>query len=286
MVYDYINMTNVAPVVVAPLVRGAYSVKKMIWVLCVLAVIALVVPLRSAGPGFDRDSFKQFVTLRAGTGNPVYWYAIGEVYSYPEGKRLLTIEGSDTARMVTSNEPDTAIQLSRKVFVYRDPVTNEILKEYKDQPVTRIAYPYQFITYKLQGERLATFVEQGSGANLQKIGPGDNFLLRRLGPSLVFSSPLFLNMETPRGHYEAYENYDFVYHPGEADPAARHQLIWNRFGDLPAFLGKGKAMIQMVGWRVDRFEDLPPSIRDYVKTEAPLWMQPPKDLEEIRSLQK
>ena len=243
-------------------------------------------PLWSAGPGFDRDSFKQFVTLRAGTGAPVYWYATGEVYSYPDGKRVLLIEGSDTARMVTSGEPDTAIQLSRKVFVYRDPETREILKEYKGQPVTRIAYPYQFITYKLQGDRLVTFVEQGSGANLQKIGPGDNFLLRRLGPSLVFSSPLFLNMETPRGHYEAYENYDFVYHPDEKNPAAKHQLVWNRFGDLPAFVGKGKAMIQMVGWRVDRFEDLPASIRDYVKTEAQLWMQPPKDLDEIRSLQK
>ncbi|MCX6551348.1 MAG: DUF1838 family protein [Acidobacteria bacterium] len=258
----------------------------MAWALCLIATAALVVPAVTAGPGFDRDTFKQFVTLRAGTGAPVYWYAIGEVYSSPEGKRLLRIEGSDTARMIAATEPDTAIQLSRKVFIYRDPETNEILKEYKGQPVVRIAYPYQFITYKLVGDRLTTFVEQGAGANLQKIGPGDNFLLRRLGPSLVFSSPLFLNMETPRGHYEAYENYDFVYHPAEQDPAAKHQLIWNRVGDLPAFVGKGKAVIQMVGWRVDRFEDLPASIREYVKAEAPLWMQPPKDLDEIRSLQK
>jgi hypothetical protein len=42
----------------------------------------------------------------------------------------------------------------------------------------------------------------------------------------------------------------------------------------------------MVGWRVDRFEDLPASIREYVRTEAPLWMAPPKDLDEIRALQK
>ena len=260
--------------------------KKPTWALGVVAVAVLAVPVLSSGSGFDRDTFKQFVTLRAGTGIPVYWYAIGEVYSSPEGKRLLRIEGSDAARMIPSDQPDTAFQLSRKVFVYRDPETNEILKEYKGQPVTRIAYPYQFITYKLEGDRLTTFVEQGSGANLQKIGPGDNFLLRRLGPSLVFSSPLFLNMETPRGKYEAYENYDFVYHPAEKDPAAKHQLIWNRFGDLPAFVGKGKAVIQMVGWRVDRFEDLPSSIREYVRTDAPLWMAPPKDLDEIRALQK
>jgi hypothetical protein len=261
-------------------------VKKRAWSLALVAAAVLAVPNLAAGPGFDRDTFRQFVTLRAGTGTPVYWYAIGEVYSSPEGKRLLIIEGSDTARMIPSSEPDTAIQLSRKVFVYRDPATNEILKTYNGQPVTRIAYPYQFITYKLVGDKLTTFVEQGAGANLQKIGPGENFLLRRLGPSLVFSSPLFLNMDTPRGRYEAYENYDFVFHPGEKDPAAKHQLIWNRFGDLPAFVGKGKAVIQMVGWRVDRFEDLPASIREYIKTDAPMWMAPPKDLDEIRTLQK
>jgi hypothetical protein len=254
---------------------------------CAIVVAAIwVVPVWTSGPGFDRESFKQFVTLRAGSGAPVYWYAIGEVYSYPEGKRVLRIEGSDTARLGSSSEPDTAIQLSRKVFVYRDPETNELLREYKGQPVSRIAYPYQFITYKLQGDRLVTMVEQGSGANLQRIGPGDNFLLRRLGSSLVFSSPLFINMETPRGKYEAYENYDFVYHPGEKEPAARHQLTWNRIGDLPVFVGKGRAVIQMVGWRVDRFEDLPSTIRDYIKADAQMWMQPPRDIDEIRALQK
>jgi len=154
-------------------------VKKPAWALGVVAVAVLAVPVLTSGPEFDRDTFKQFVTLRAGTGTPVYWYAIGEVYSSPEGRRLLRIEGSDTARMIPSDQPDTTIQLSRQVFIYRDPETNETLKEYK-----------------------------------------------------------------------------------------------------------GKAVIQMVGWRVDRFEDLPAPIREYVRTEAPLWMAPPKALDEIRALQK
>lgn len=260
--------------------------KKLSWPMVVALMAAVTVSLSSQAPGFDAETFKQFVHLRAGTGEPVYWYAIGEVYSSPDGKRLFRIEGSDTARLLPGENPNTYYQLSRKVFVYRDLQTNEVLKTYQGQPVTRIAYPYQYITYKLEGDRLTTFVEQGAGAGLQKIGPGDNFLLRRLGPSLVYSSPLFLNMETPRGKYEAYENYDFVYHPGEADPAAKFQLVWNRFGDLPPFAGKGRSVIQMVGWRVDRFEDLPASIRDYVKAEAQLWMAPPKDLAEIRQLQK
>lgn len=259
---------------------------RVTWAACLAIVTLAVAPALSSGPGFDRETFKQFVTLRAGSGTPVYWYALGEVYSYPDGKRVLLIEGSDTARLVPTGDPDSVYQLSRKIFVYRDPVTNEILREYEGRQVTRIAYPYQFITYKLQGDKLVTYVEQGSGAGLQKIGPGENFLLRRLGSTLVFSTPLFLNLETPKGRYEAYENYDFVFHPAEKDPAARHQLVWNRIGDLPAFVGKGRSVIQMVGWRVDRFEDLPASIREYIRTEAPMWMAPPKDLDEIRALQK
>jgi hypothetical protein len=253
-----------------------------------LALVAvLAAPVRSSGPGFDRDTFKQFVTMRAGTGTPVYWYALGEVYSYPEGKRLLRIEGSDTARLIQpADAPDTAIQLSRKIFVYRDPDTNELLRDYKGQPVSRIAYPYQFITYKLEGDLLTTFVEQGAGSRLTKIGPGKDFLLRRIGTNLVYSAPLFLNMDTPQGRYEAYENYDFFLRPSESQPSARYQMAWNRIGDLPAFLGKGRAVIQMIGWRVDRFDDLPATIREYIKAEAPLWMQPPKDLNEIRELQK
>jgi hypothetical protein len=44
--------------------------------------------------------------------------------------------------------------------------------------------------------------------------------------------------------------------------------------------------MHMVSWRVDRFEDLPQSIRDYVQSEATLWREPPRDLAEIRRLQQ
>ena len=45
-------------------------------------------------------------------------------------------------------------------------------------------------------------------------------------------------------------------------------------------------MAQMVGWRTSKFEDLPEVLRTYIETEAPLWKEPPKNLEEIRELQK
>ena len=43
--------------------------------------------------------------------------------------------------------------------------------------------------------------------------------------------------------------------------------------------------MHMVAWRYDKFEDIPATMREYVETESPLWRSPPRDLEDIRSLQ-
>jgi hypothetical protein len=245
-------------------------------------------PLWAGSVDFDYESFEQFVAMRIGTGEPVYWYNIGEVYTYPEGRLVCLIEGCDTARLVRApGDPHTAIQLSRKYYVYRDAETRALLKEYNGAPVPPIAYPYQYLTFTLDGGRVVTSVEQGAGAGLVKIGPVDNFILRRIGSNLIVSAPLFLNRETPRGRYEAYENYDFILRTAESNPADRYQMTWNRFADAPVFLlSKGRCMLQMIGWRVDRFEDVPASIRDTIAADAPMWKEPPRDLDEIRALQK
>jgi hypothetical protein len=116
-----------------------------------LIAVALSLPAIAAlAQGFTPELFKQFVEMRVGTGEPVYWYCIGELYSYPDGKLLAKVEGLDTARLVKSEtKTDRAMQISRKVFVYRDPGTNEVLKTVKGKLVQHIEYPYQQITYVL-----------------------------------------------------------------------------------------------------------------------------------------
>jgi hypothetical protein len=107
-----------------------------------------------------------------------------------------------------------------------------------------------------------------------------------VGDTIVYSAPLFLNLKTPKGKYEAYENYDFYLHPGDKKGKAKYQLSWNRFAGGKAWMGPGKTMAQMVGWRTSNFADLPEVLRTYIENEAPLWKAPPKNLEEIRELQK
>jgi hypothetical protein len=253
-----------------------------------IALLAAGVALPAAADSFDQELFDKFVELRVGSGDPVYWYSKGEVYSYPDGKLVALIEGFDTARLVTSESTkDCASQISRKIFTYNDPKTGEVLKEYNGKPVGHIKYPYQHITYKLAGDgTMATTVEQGAGQRRQTIVPDQEMIARRVGNTIYFSAPLFMSFKTPRGVYEAYENYDFVLNPAAKEPADRYQVIWNRFGDLPPWAGPGKSIIQMVCWRVASLADMPDTIRNYVENEAPLWKQPPRDMDEIRELQK
>lgn len=240
----------------------------------------------AADHGFDSGVFRRWVDMRVGTGEPIYWYAIGTVYTYPEGKPVLRMEGIDAARLERSlSTPVEAHQVSRKTFVYRDIDTGAILREWQGKPLPPIAYPYQYITYTLRGAELETWVEQGAGARKQRIGPEKDIVARRIGNTLAFSAPLFLDIPLPGGaRMQSFEHYDFFDHGEVKGVQKPYQISWLRFGDLPAGLGKG--VMHMVTWRVDRYADLPASIREYLESDARLWLEPPKDIAEVRRLQQ
>jgi len=256
--------------------------------LSLLAGLAFMAsPAPAGAQGFDLRSFNAFVDARTGTGEPVYWYSVGTLRAFPSGELLANVEGYDTS---LSDRPDPltplARQFSRKIYIYRDAETNEVLRERNGLAVTPVAYPYQFITYALNGDRLQTFVEQGAGARVQRIGPGDTMQVRTIGDAYVFTAPLFLDFPGAGGasRYQAFENYDFfIQAPGGASNP--NQLSWVRYGDAPPWAGGGPAIMHLVTWRIDAYDDVPRTLRDYIETDAPLWRAPPEDIDDIRRLQ-
>ncbi|MCS6874720.1 MAG: DUF1838 family protein [Pyrinomonadaceae bacterium] len=235
----------------------------------------------SKAQNFTEELFKTFVEMRVGKGEPVYWYCIGEIYEFPSGKLIAKVEGIDTAKILTSESTATrAVQLSRKIFFYRNPTTNEILREYNGLKVEPIAYPYQLIIYELKDGRIISTVTQGKNPKIQRISSSAGTIVRRFDELLVFSSPLFI--DSP--NYKAYENYDFFIQPDNIKP--KYQLSWFRRSLLPSFFGGKDSVFQLVAYRVDKYEELPASIREVLEKEARMWMQPPKDLKEIEELQK
>ena len=111
---------------------------------------------------------------------------------------------------------------------------------------------------------------------------GGKIIARELNGLVIFSAPLFLNFPG----YQAFENYDFLIQPKDAKGAPRYQLTWNRRGDLPKFFGGGDSVFQLASYRIDKYEDLPKTMREALESDGRLWMSPPEDLAEIAELQK
>jgi len=240
--------------------------------------------------GFDRAAFDKFVSDRAGDGEPIYWYSIGTIRSYPAGDLLFEMEGYDTARRHTPDPSKAKTeQYNRKIYFYKNAETGEYIKEWGGEAVEPIAYPYQFITYELIGDQIETHLEQGAEPRITKFGPSRQISARRLGDTLVVTAPVYIDFPIPNSdrRIDAFENYDFFLQGSDASEP--HQLSWVRYGDLPGWAAAesstGKAIYHLITWRVEDFNDLPAGIRAEIEESHPLWKQPPASLSEVRALQ-
>ena len=238
---------------------------------------------RAAAP----EVLRTWVDARAGTGAPVHWVSEGGVYDYPSGEKLLGMIGFDSSTVIWPDDPDgTVIHLTRKTYTYTDPVTGEILTEYKGRPVEPIAYPYQLIRYRMKDGRIYGEVEQGVGDRIQRIKSRNGMQVRKLGRgTTAVTASVFLDYPMAGGsRYQAWENYDFFLH-SDANVDEPHQLSWQRYGALPPFAGDGNAIYHLLSWRVESQDEFPPALLEWARKEVPTWLRPPADLEEVRALQ-
>jgi hypothetical protein len=228
---------------------------------------------------FDEQLFEEFITMRGGDGTrPVYWYATGEMRSFPEGEVIVRLEGLGADRLIRSTDDrGKAYQLHREIFLYRHPETNAVLRNWKGKEIKPLMMPYQFYIYSFENGRFALRVEQGSGERLQRLGPIP-IEARRIGEATTFSLPLFI-----RGEKKAFAHYDFF--TGPAGTSERYRLSWIRFDDWPRFPASGRRVMHAVSHRLETWEDVPHSIRTFIESEAPNYKYPPRDIEEIRKLQ-
>lgn len=245
-------------------------------------------------PSQDKISYQNapeplriWVNARAGTGEPVHWMAEGSVYEYPSGKKLFGMIGFDSSTIIWPEEENGEItHLTRKTFAYTDPETGEVITEYNGNKVAPIAYPYQMITYRLENNKIYGDVEQGVGDRVQNIKAKEGIPYRKMGNTYVYNASVFLDFPLPSGtQYQAWENYDFFIHP-EGSVEEPHQMSWQRYGKLPKWAGGGPAIIQLYSWRVESQEEFPANLLKWAKENKPNWLSPPKNIEEVRMLQK
>ena len=207
--------------------------------------------------------------MRTGGGETnVYWYSEGIVKGFPDGDTTAKMIGFDTSRLLRDpDNPNKAIQLSRKIFYFFDPQTGERLDR------DPIAYPHQLKTYELSGDEIIYTVESNNGRSVYSLGPMENYTTQRIDGVQWFNYSVFIERGSGK-----FENSDFFIQPGaEVSEQERYQHTWVSYG-------VGPIMSSAVAWRYSSFDAMPELITEIVRKEAPMWLKPPEDMKEIDQL--
>lgn len=219
--------------------------------------------------GFTPELFETWLDMRTGGGETdVYWYSEGLLKSFPDGETIAEMVGFDTSTLFRDpDDPTVAKQLSRKIFYWFDPDTGARL----DRPP--ISYEYQVKTYRLIGDEIEYTVESRAGERISHVPPVRNYSVKQVDGTLWFNYAVFIQRGTGK-----FENSDFYIIPGDdLSDREKYQHSWVSYG-------VGPVMSNAVAWRYTRFDDMPERITKLVRDEAPLWLEPPRSLDEVNSL--
>lgn len=296
--------------------------------------------------GWTLTDFQAFAELKIGKpgGPAVRWSVEGELFEYPTGRLLARVAGVEVCRRVDDDSRSAAmeredrprrsslgkgtpdaktISISRKLLLFLDPETNEVMTEFEGRAVEPAAFPYRVVEYAFssdearagnpdgsngpgpgaRGGSVTATVTVGAGASKMSLTGASVAVSRgrRFANDRVFSVPAFLDVETrDGGRHEAYESYDY-FQTGSGDPPSPPRGVpsskreeergdpktwtfaWTRFGACAPF---GEAcVLRALARRVPSHEALPEAVRRFAKTNAPEYADAPRDLAEIRTLQ-
>lgn len=186
------------------------------------------------------------------------------------------------ARLLRRDPGGTVHKASRKFYILRDPQSGEVLERIDGRPNDRYFYPYQYMTFRLDGERVRGRATQGAGAALREVDIGATLEARRVGDVAVFTA---LNAREAADGTGSFEMYEFWVTPRRARLAPAATLTLSLVNWHP--IGRGKPVYtHRTSWRVERYADLPVAIRAYIEKRAPLYREPPRDFAEIERLQR
>ena len=157
--------------------------------------------LRLVPGGFTPEDFTNFIRTRYGTGEPVYWYGVGDASTFPAGKMFMRTEGYDTGRLLSlDTETSAAVALTRKLVVLRNPATGEILKGPQGEPAWLNNFTYQLFNMRLENGFLVYDVEQGAGPFLNTVSDGLNRSEVQHYPGMtVYTTPVNYSMPDVAG---------------------------------------------------------------------------------------
>jgi hypothetical protein len=257
-----------------------------------MAAMSANAPARMLDPAKPEDALEISKRMQCGVadGTPAIYYWSGRVYSRVQGepdRHLFNGEGMNVRQCVSTTDPKRGKGyrlISREVMLYTDPVTNQVIREWKN-PWTSETVKVLHIANDPVNARGYTFPYDESGKpftiNMKRQGKWI------FNPSVI---PLFYHnvlagdyQDYIGGKYHAMEIFDFA---ADADDllntrnkTAYPSISWVRISDWMPWMKmrgrQGQIVFNAMGSKVRSYSELSQVLRDEIALNYPIYTKPP-----------
>jgi hypothetical protein len=220
-------------------------------------------------------------------GEVVTWYWNGYAYSRVPGepdRQLFAVEGMNIRQCgPLGDAKDGSFKMvTREILIYKDPKTGEVLRSWTN-PWTGKQVKVVHVANDPVNQRVGAVDRAGRPFELPFVVNGNQWWLTSTVPLFYRNALGGDYQDYVGGKYHATEMFNFF---GDVDelanprrPSVSARVAWVRISDwLPWMEMGGRAGIvyfNTAGRRLERFEDMPESLRTEIKVNFPAYQAPP-----------
>lgn len=241
-------------------------------------LLSLVAPVVASGAGgFDERSFARFVDALGVVDAPREYVYAGEAYDYSTGRVIARIEGYQISRVSVAKRE--AHVWRRAFLLYRSPEDGHILASY---PEVRGGSPalLSLTRYELLGDRLKVNAWVGGGGKSRALHLPDDTTAAHEAQRDVFRR----TYGSSDAAHASFEIQETVVARGGARARSvdvRSTLFKVAEGSLfPSQIGR--YVVSVAWWPMVDRAGLSPSLRLFLRDEAPAMMRLPASLQEAK----
>ncbi|MBV6415926.1 MAG: hypothetical protein CMLOHMNK_00449 [Steroidobacteraceae bacterium] len=254
---------------------------------------ALLSTLPASAGELTQKDFEKFAESRFGPpdGKARYWYGKGPVRDPQTGKTIYVFEYYDTVRhVVDPKNRNKRYGIVRKLDLFRDKDTNEVLETFNGNPVKQWTFPYQLLELEYKDGKVMLTVSQGAGEFLRTHKFPESSI-DRYGDFVHVTFPGFFMTRRPEIPDEVSSHTMTSLFITCVKKCNSTPYQWNQSGVSPLAPwagGDGKKLgyMSMSGARFEKYSQLPQELRQVIDKQYPEFREPAKDLDEVRALQR
>ncbi|MFE1747338.1 DUF1838 family protein [Coleofasciculus sp. H7-2] len=228
---------------------------------------------------------EQFVKVRCSSDSKTHYFpATGAMYAHPidndEPVHLFDFLGVDISRCIQDNSTSRWTLVSRKITLYLDPKTGEILKSWKN-PWSGETLNIMHRSYDYQEFQIPQQIDAQITPAISSVSLDFNMKL----PNPLATNPKFADY-SPEKYVQSSDSYKFIFptkmlsdEPLSASDNRAVTLSYYRMGPWEPWMKmKGKPgflVLNYTGTKTDVFEEIPLALKEQIEHRMPLFREAP-----------